>query len=302
MRRDATRMTSLTGVLAFLPTPFTADGELDDTAVERQIDFLIRGGASSVVVAGGVGEFYALNADEHQRLVAGAVSAAAGRVPVIAGVGHSTAIATELAQQAVRRGAAALMVNPLYFVRPELRGVVEHYRRIGAAADTGLIIFSTADVMYGPDELEALAAVPEAIAVKDEYGDVAMFTRNRERMGERYTWINGMAEPLAWQYAAAGAEAMTSGLVNVEPALSIGIWAAAEAADRDRYDALMLRAEPILALRRSRPGYHTTVLKEAMAILGRATSRVRLPLVPLYDEERVKLRSMLASVNAVAAD
>lgn len=295
-------MIDLAGVLAFLPTPFDADGALDEAAVERQVDFLVRGGASVVVVGGGVGEFYTLTADEHRRVVMLAVGAAAGRVPLIAGVGHSTDIAAGLGRRAVRAGAAALMVNPLYFVQAELRGLVEHYRRIGAAAEAGLIIFNTVGAVYGPNELEALAEVPEAFAVKDEYGDIELFRSSRERLGSRFTWINGMAEPLAWEYAEAGAQAMTSGVVNIDPEASIGIWKAACAGDRESYDELLRRVEPILALRRSRPGYHTTVLKEAMAILGRTMPQVRLPLVPLLDDERVALQSMLQTVGAGSLD
>ena len=288
------------GVLAFLPTPFTSDGEVDAGAAERQVDFLAASGVASVVVSGGVGEFYSLSPAEHRTLVRTAVSAAGGRASVIAGIGHSTAIAVQLARQAAAGGAAGLMVNPQYYVRPELRGVVEHYRAIGTAAALPLIVFSTEGAVYGPDELEALAEVPEVAALKDEHGDVELFAECRARLGDRYTWINGMAEPLAMQYAAAGAEAMTSGLVNLDPALSLGIWDAACAGDHARYDTLMARAEPVLALRRKRPGYHTTVLKEGMALLGRATPRVRLPLMPLFEDERGALRSMLTDPSAAA--
>lgn len=286
---------NLHGVLAFLPTPFTLDGALDTSAAESQVAFLASSGASSVVVAGGVGEFYALSADEHRTLTELAVSAAAGRVPIVAGIGHSTGIAAQLARQAAAAGATALMVNPLYFVRPELRGLVEHYRAIGAAAELPLIVFSTDGAVYGPDELEALAEVPEVAALKDEHGDVTLFAQCRARLGDRYTWINGMAEPRALDYAAAGAQAMTSGLVNLDPELSIAIWEAALASDRARYAVLMARADPVLALRRSRPGYHTTVLKEGMALLGRSTPEVRRPLMPLLADERAALRAMLMS-------
>lgn len=289
---------NLHGILAFLPTPFTADGALDAVAVEHQVDYLAASGVGAVVVSGGVGEFYSLDAVEHRELVAGAVSAAGDRVPIVAGVGHSSAIAAELGRRSAAEGAAALMVNPLYFVRPELRGVVEHYRQIGAAAELPLIVFSTEGAVYGPDELEALAEVPEVSAYKDEVGDLALFSRCRAQLGDRYTWINGMAEPLAMQYAAAGATAITSGLVNLDAALTTEIWAAACAGDQDRYDVLMVRAEPLLALRRKRPGYHTTVLKEGMALLGRTTGHVRLPLMPLLDDERAALQAMLTTAPA----
>ncbi len=287
-------MINLTGLMAFLPTAFTEDGTIDSAAIERQVEFLIDGGASSVVVAGGVGEFYSLSSIEHRTLLAAAHSAAADRVPVIAGIGHSTAIAADLAAQSSRHGADALMVNPLYFIRPELRGLVEHYRAIGAASDLPLIVFSTEGAVYGPDELEALATVPQVAAVKDEHGDVELFAASKARLGERYTWINGMAEPLAMQYAAAGAQAMTSGLANLDPGLSLGVWDAAVAGDRARFDELMIRAEPLLALRRRRPGYHITVLKEGMALLGRSAPLVRLPLLPLLSDERAELAAMLS--------
>ncbi len=293
-------MITLSGLMAFLPTPFTDDDQLDTAAVERQVEFLVQGGVDSVVVAGGVGEFYALTSDEHRELVVTAVGAASGRLPVIAGVGHSTTMAAELAGRAARSGASALMVNPLYFVRPELRGLIEHYRALGAAADLGLIVFSTRGARYGPNELEALAQVPQVAAVKDEVGDLDAFTRCRERLGNRYTWINGMAEPMAMEYAAAGAQAMTSGLANLDPLLSSEIWAAALAGDQARYDELMRRAEPILSLRRSRPGLHTTVLKEGTAWLGRTTPFVRLPLVPLDESDRLALVDMMSGLAAPA--
>lgn len=285
------------GVIAFLPTPFTDDGGLDPDGVERQVDFLAAAGVGSIAVAGGVGEFYSLNGQEHADLVRIAVSAADGRVPVVAGVGHSTELAAHIAGRAASAGAAAIMVNPLYFVRPETRGLVAHYREVGAACGLPLIVFSTAGSVYGPDELEQLAAVPEVAALKDEVGDVELFRRCRARLGDRYAWIDGMAEPAALDYAGAGACAMTSGLVNLDPALSLGIWDAARADDADRFGALLLRAAPVLDLRRRKPGYHTTVLKEGMAMLGRSSGRVRLPLMPLEPDERESLQAMLVSAS-----
>ena len=283
------------GVIAFLPTPFTAEGSVDLAGVEVQVDYLAGAGVGSIAVAGGVGEFYSLTPEEHAAIVRTAVASAAGRVPIVAGAGHSTDLAAQLARQAAGAGAGAIMVNPLYFVRPELRGLVAHYGHIGAACELPLIVFSTAGSVYGPDELEALATVPEVAALKDEHGDVDLFRRCRERLGDRYAWIDGMAEPAALEYARAGAQAMTSGLVNLDPELSLGIWKAACAGDAARFEELLQRATPVLELRKRRPGYHTTVLKEGMALLGRTSPHVRLPLLPLDTEARESLRALLAA-------
>jgi 5-dehydro-4-deoxyglucarate dehydratase len=91
---------------------------------------------------------------------------------------------------------------------------------------------------------------------------------------------------------------MTSGLVNLDPALSLAIWDAARRGDESAHRSLIAeRAQGIFALRRSRPGYHITVLKEAMHMLGRSGPTVRLPLVPLRDDERLWVRDYLVSAH-----
>ena len=58
----------LRGVMAFAPTPFTADDRLDGDGLARQVDFLVRSGAHVVVVCGGVGEFYSLEPGEYREI------------------------------------------------------------------------------------------------------------------------------------------------------------------------------------------------------------------------------------------
>ena len=287
---------SLRGVLAFSPTLMAVDGSLDLDAQSRHVDFLAGSGLDAIVVCGGVGEFYALDEQEFRDVVAVSVNAAAGRAPVLAGVGHSTAIAARLAAAAASVGAAGIMVNPPYFVRPDIAGMIEHYRTIGQAGDLGLVVFSTDGYVYDQDQLEALAQVPETIAVKHEIRDLELFDRCVRALGDRFAWINGMAEVPAVDFAELGAQAMTTGLANVDPQLSIDVWAAACAGDRQRHSRLVReRIQPIADLRTARPGNHITVIKEAMEILGRGGGTVRLPLVQLRPEERAALELHLRS-------
>lgn len=293
---------ALRGVLAFSPTLFAADGSVDLEGQRRHVDFLADSGVNAIVVTGGVGEFYALEEGEFVDLVRAAVDAAGGRVPVLAGVGNSTAIASRLAAAAGAAGVDGIMVNPLYFVRPDVEGMRAHYRDVGAACGLGLVIFSTVGSVYNEDVLEQLAEVPEAIAVKDEVGNVELFERCVRGLGERFAWINGMAELPAVEYAERGAQAMTTGLANLDPQLTLDVWQAACAGDRERHGQLVRERIAFLAdLRSARPGYHITVLKEAMEILGRGSARVRLPLVPLRPEERAALAAHLEQAGFPAA-
>lgn len=292
--------TCLQGVLAFMPTPFTSDDAVDIPGLAQHTDFLCRSGTHIVVVCGGVGEFFSLDLDEYRACIRAAVDAAAGRVPVIAGIGYSTRSACRLAQHAESVGADGLMINPPYFVESSEDGMFQHYRALAQATSLGMIVFSTRSAVYTPRMVTRLADIPSVIALKDEYGDLKMFVETQEVLGDRLVWINGMAEPLAAPYFGAGVQAMTSGIVNVLPDLSLGIWNAGAAGRWCELRELVARVRPLVRLRERQKGYHITVIKEAMNLLGRPGGAVRSPLVPLTLADRDDLRHVLAELGCTS--
>lgn len=283
----------LTGVIAFCPTPFAASYELRTADLADQVDFLCGTSASAVVVCGAVGEFYALDEAEHRIVVETAMEAAAGRLPVIVGIGDATRGACVLAEHAARSGAAGVLVNPLHFVQPDPRGLREHYAAIGAASGLGTIVFTHQQAVYDPEALRELAEVETVVGVKDELGDVRMFVEAQAEIGRRFAWINGGGEALAAPYFGAGADAFTSGIINFAPEVTASVWAAGAEGRFDRLQALVDEyIRPITQLR-AKPGYSTTVIKEAMNLRGRPGGSVRPPLVPLHPGERAYLSDLL---------
>jgi 5-dehydro-4-deoxyglucarate dehydratase len=293
----------LRGVMAFPMTPFTDDDALDLEGLSQHVDFLCRRQVPIVVVCGGVGEFFSLELDEYRAVIRTAVEAAQGRALVLAGIGHSTRIACQLAAYAERVGADGLMVNPPYFVQPSDEGLRVHYAGLAQATSLGLIVFSTPGAAYTVSKLERLIDLETVVGFKDEVGDLRIFGAMVERYGDRFAWINGMAELLAGPYAAAGAQAMTSGIVNVDPDASLAVWDAATTADWARLAHLLAeRVRPLAALRERRGGYQVAVVKEAMNLLGRpGGGRVRAPVVPLADADREDLRRVLQQVGLMPA-
>ena len=288
---------SLRGVIAFTPTPFFPDERIDYDALAQQVDRLIGGGAHAVVVCGGVGEYVSLGIDEYRQCITVALDAAGGRVPLLAAIGHSTGIACELAAHAAHVGASGLIINPLYFIEPPDDGLFAHYRSIAQSSGLGMMIFSTRGQVYGPDLVEKLAGIDEIVALKDEWGDLRLFIETRERLGDRLAWINGMAETLAVPYFAAGARAFTSGIVNFAPQLSLRVWELGSTGQfelLERFIAEHIR--PIVKLREKRKGYSVAVIKEAMQMLGYCASTVRLPLMPMLEEDRAELCSLLVGL------
>ncbi len=300
--------TRLRGVIAFAPTPFHADERLDLDSLARHVDFLCQSGVKSIVVCGGVGEFFALNYAEHRDVVHTAVESAMGRAIVLAGVGQSTGEACRIAERAAKAGVDGLMVNPMYFIQPSPDGWYSHYAALARATGLGLMVFSTSGASHSPDSLERLAEIPEVVAFKDELGDLKLFGEIVDRISERLVWVNGMAELMLAPYISLGAQAVTSGMINLSPPLSQAIWDAAVEGRLTDLQAL-LRGGPrrLARLRERRAGYPIMVIKEALNMLGRPGGGFgRLPLTPLLPADGDELRELLATMGlrepAIAAN
>ena len=288
----------LRGVLAFTPTPFRQDGGLDADGLSTHVDYLIRNGAHVVVVCGGAGEFFSLDMDEYRAAIKTAAEAARGRVPLIAGIGHGTRVATRLAEHAAAVGADGLMIHPQYFVEASDEGLALHYAALAHATGMGMLIYSTKGSPVTPVLVRRLAEIDQVVALKDEHGDLAAFTEMKRALGPRLVWINGMAEMHAPAYFAAGAQAFTSGIVNFAPRITLGVWTAGAAGRADELQDLIARkVRPLAQLRARHPGYAMAVVKEAMNLLGLPGGTVRLPLMPITPEDREDLRRTLVDLE-----
>jgi len=284
----------LKGVLSFAITPFTENHELNADGLASIIDGMCRSGVHVIVCGGGVGEFYTLTMEEYRKVIQTSVRAANGRVPILAGIGHSTRLACELARFAESQGASGLMINPFYFADPDLDGLFRHYEALAKVSSLGQIIFSTGQFSYTPELVERLAQIDNVIGLKDEVGDLKAFVATVDRLGDRLAWINGMAEPLTAAYFACGATSFTTGLANFAADIPLSVYRAAAARDYTTVrDLVRQKVTPIARLRAKRKGYSTAVLKEAMNLLGLPGGPCRLPLVPLLPEDREGLKSVL---------
>src|ERR671917_224497 len=120
------------GVLPALITPFTEDGSAIDTqALSAIVERLIGAGVGGLVPGGSTGEFTTLSHAERRQLTEVTVTAAAGRVPVVAGTGAlSTRETVELSVHAEQAGAAAVMIVPPFYDALSWRELLTHYRAV----------------------------------------------------------------------------------------------------------------------------------------------------------------------------
>ncbi|HEY8549132.1 MAG TPA: 5-dehydro-4-deoxyglucarate dehydratase [Vicinamibacterales bacterium] len=284
----------LVGAIGFPVTPFHPDGSLDADGLRRNVESMAAHAFAAIVAAGGTGELYSLSLAEHETVVGTTVEVANGRMPVIAGVGGSLAIAQEQARQAHRAGAAGILALPPYYPHADEDGLFEYYAAIAAATPLGLLIYSRDWVNPGPAFVERIAALTTAVAWKDGQGDVRRYQILVSRVGDRLHWIGGAGDDMVPAYYRMGLRAYTSSISNVAPKVSLALHEAAAAGDDTRLDTLMRElVVPLYAFRARRRGYEVTVMKAMMGLLGMAAGPVRPPLPALRPGEIEELARML---------
>jgi 5-dehydro-4-deoxyglucarate dehydratase len=288
-----TRLSS--GVIAFPVTPFAPDGALDAGGFRRNLSALLAHPITAVFAPGGTGEIFSLSPDEHRQVVAAAVEVAAGRVPVVAGVGFNGRLGAALARRAAEAGADGILAFPPYYTNADEEGLADYYTELAAATDLGLLVYSRDWVNPPPHWVERLAArIPTLVAWKDGTGDIRRYQQVIHRVGNRLHWIGGAGDDLVPGYYAIGIRTYTSSIANVAPRLSLRLHEAASKGDSTTLASLMSdHVLPLYALRSRRRGYEVTVMKEMMTQLGLAAGPVRPPLSDLRPEEKNLVKEML---------
>src|SRR5260221_8082112 len=192
MTPDAVKSALGSGLLAFPVTNFRPDGSFDEAPYRANIEANLAHRPAGLFVAGGTGEFFSLTLDECRRIVAAAVAVAAGRVPIIAGVGYGTAMAVEVARAPQAGGADGILVLPPYLVKAEQAGLFAHLDAICRATRLAVIPYNRDNCLIAPD---TPAPLPERhanlIGFNDGPCDVEPPLALRQGPGARVVSVGG---------------------------------------------------------------------------------------------------------------
>ena len=291
---DSAATPTFQGSMVALVTPMQPDGSLDYAAYRSLIDWHIAEGTDALVVVGTTGESPTVSMEEHAELIRAAVEHAAGRIPVIAGVGaNSTDEAIHLARHAKAVGAqAGLSVVP-YYNKPSQEGLYRHFRAIAEAVDLPTILYNVPGRTVADMALETtlrLAQVPGIIGIKDATGDIGRGALLMREAPAGFQVFSG-DDPTATALILLGARGNISVTANVAPRLMHELCAAALAGDVSKArelnarlarlnKALFVEANPI-------------PVKWALAQMGRTALGYRLPLVELGSQHHDTVRRAL---------
>jgi len=283
----------LEGSMPALITPFK-DGAGDLATLKKLVDWHIDQGSHGLVPVGTTGESPTLTHNEHELVIKTVVTAAAGRVPVIAGAGsNNTAEALRFVEHAKKVGAdAALVVTP-YYNKPTQAGLIAHFEALANSSDLPIVIYNIPGrsvVDMSPETMGTLAKLPNIIGVKDATGDLARVCDQRMTCGAGFLQISG-EDATAHGFNAQGGVGCISVTANVAPALCAHMQ---EATLRGDYAAALELQDRLMPLHKAiftEPGL--VGAKYAMSELGLCSDEVRLPLVPLTDGTKKKVRDAL---------
>jgi 5-dehydro-4-deoxyglucarate dehydratase len=294
------------GLLSFPATHFTDEGAFDAEPFRRHIAYLLDHGPAALFAAGGTGEFFSLSPDEYETLVRAAVESAAGRAPVVAGVGYGTALATEFARRAERAGADGLLLLPHYLVQAEQEGLYRHAAAIAQATGLGVILYHRDNSLYEAATLRRLADErPTIVGFKDGHGSMEQLTSICTALGDRFVYVGGMptAEVYARASFAVGVTTYSSAIFNFLPNFAQKFFVAVRAGD-DVFtgEALKRFFLPYLAIRNRRRGYAVSIVKAGLRIVGRSAGPVRAPLVDLTAEEEASLATLVRHAESLVGD
>ncbi len=294
---------SFTGVFTALVTPMRAgDGGpvVDDAGLARLVEVQVAAGVQGLVACGTTGEAATLTAEEQARVVRVVVEAAAGRVPVLAGVGSpSTTTSLSLGKAALSVGATGLLAVTPYYNRPPQEGLFQHFAAL-CSLGAPIVLYNVpgrtgCDLL--PETVARLVERPEIVALKEASGSVLRMQSLSRLVGQRLSLLSG-EDALNFPLYAVGASGTVSVLSNVAPKATVEVWNRFANGQHAEALALHQRLVPLCDLLFCEP--NPIPAKAALHMMGQMASVLRLPLVPMTASGQARLRAELFALGLLS--
>jgi len=277
-----------------LVTPFTADGALDETRIQRLAARQIDAGINFLVPCGTTGENPTLTATEQRRVVELVVGVADGQVPILAGAGgyNTRAVIAQVAEMREAGADGILSVTP-YYSRPTQEGLYRHFQAIAESTPLPLVVYnvpSRTGCNVDVDTLCRLAETPNIVGVKEASGDMAQMCEICRRVPSDFRVLSGddlFTVPLI-SVGGAGLISVTSNEVPGE--MTQMVWTALNG-DFDAARRLHTRLLPLMQINFIEA--NPIPVKAAMAHLGLLAPHYRLPMVEPQAASLDRIRQVL---------
>jgi len=292
----------LRGCATALVTPFKTDGSIDEERMRALVDRQINGGVKLLVPCGTTGESATMTEEEDARVIGMTIDVARGRAKVIAGAGsNSTASAIEYSKRARELGADAVLQVAHWYNKPTQEGLYAHFRAIAEAVpDMPIMLYNvpgrTSSNIAAQTTLRLARDCENIVAVKEASGNLSQIMEILRDRPKGFAVLSG-DDAVTLPLIALGAEGIVSVASNEIPDFMSQMTNFALDGKWDEARALHYRLLPLMEVNfiESSPG----PVKAAMAIMGLLEENFRLPLVPITEKSRARVREVLAELGAL---
>jgi 4-hydroxy-tetrahydrodipicolinate synthase len=281
-------------------TPFLKDGSIDETSLRKLVDFQIENGTNFIVPCGTTGESATMSAEERYRVIHVVIEQARKRVPILAGTGtNDTALSVTYSKQAQELGADGVLLVGPYYNKPTQEGYYQHFKVIAEAISIPAIVYNVPGRTGGniePKTLLRLAGIKNIIGVKEASANFGQFMEILKHRPEHFLVLSG-DDALTLPMMPLGADGVISVAANQIPRAMSDIvrysWEGNFEKAREihyRYLDLMnsnfIESNPI-------------PVKCALAMMGLIEENYRLPLVPMQEMNKQKMRDVLTRLKLI---
>jgi 4-hydroxy-tetrahydrodipicolinate synthase len=294
---------NLSGCGTALVTPFTHDGSLDEAALTAHVQWQIEQGIKLLIPCGTTGEASTLTEQEWLSVISLTVGAAAGRVPVFAGCTHNStaqAVANAKKLAGISGLTGILTANP-YYTKPSQEGQYQHFRAVAEATELPVLLYNipgrTAANLL-PETALRLAELPSVVGIKESSGMITQITELLAHAPKDFAVFAG-DDSLALATIALGGVGVVSVASNAVPGPMAQLVAAALVGDFATARTLNAKYFALMQAHFIEPS--PAPIKASLALLGRGAENLRLPMVPVTDATRAKLKSLLQGLDLLPA-
>ncbi|ADI27246.1 4-hydroxy-tetrahydrodipicolinate synthase [Geobacillus sp. C56-T3] len=285
-------------IITAMVTPFDRKGNLDLAKTTELVNYLLDNGTDALVVAGTTGESPTLTTEEKIALFRHVVSVVNGRAPVIAGTGtNDTRASIELTKKAEEAGVDAVMLVAPYYNKPNQEGLYQHFKAIAESTRLPVMLYNVpgrTSVSLAPETVIRLSEVPNIVAVKEAGGNLDAMAEIIERTPDDFLLYSG-DDSLTLPVLAIGGNGVVSVASHIIGNEMQEMIRSFLAGDHQKAAALHRKWLPLMKGLFAAPS--PVPVKTALQLRGLDVGSVRLPLVPLAEQERKELSRLLDALS-----
>jgi 4-hydroxy-tetrahydrodipicolinate synthase len=281
-------------VLTAMVTPFDQNGEMDFNAARTLVNYLIANGSDGLVISGTTGESPTLTTEEKVELFKFVVEVVDGRVPVIAGTGsNNTRASISLTKQAKEAGVDGIMLVTPYYNKPSQEGLFQHFKAIADSTSLPVILYNIPGrsvVNMSVETIIRLSTIANIVAVKEASGNLDAMAEIINQTPSDFTLYSGddgLTLPVI-AIGGAGIISVASHIIGNEMQEMINSFKNGNVQEAASSHRNLL---PIMRALFTAPS--PSPVKAALNLNGIQVGGVRLPLVPLSEEETRALQRIL---------